>query len=116
MLGPIHHVNLMVDDVDAARRFYRDVLGLEEIERPDFGTEGAWFRAGTTQVHLTIGDRPVPDGFQHVAFCSENVSRDAARLTGLGIEVVEPVRIVGAGHQAFVRDPAGNLIELNEAD
>ena len=35
----IHHVALAVDDSDAAFTFYRDVLGLEPVERPEGATE-----------------------------------------------------------------------------
>ena len=115
-LEVIHHVNLLVDDVDAARRFYGDVLGLTELDRPQFGMEGAWFEVGATQVHLSVGSPPPPDGFQHFAFRTDDLASVVARLQAGGVEVMEVAHIPGAGHQAFARDPAGNLIEFNQPD
>ena len=40
-----HHVSFSVSDLEASLAFYRDVLGLEPIERPDFGLPGAWLEA-----------------------------------------------------------------------
>lgn len=115
-LGAIHHVNLIVDDVAAARRFYGGVLGLEELKRPDFGMDGAWFESGTTQVHLSVGAPPPADAFQHFAFRTDDLGALVSRLRAEGVEVSEVPHIAGAGHQAFARDPAGNLIEFNQPD
>src|ERR1700751_5265287 len=45
-------VSLPVPALERARRFYTDVLGLREIERPPFDFPGAWFQAGAGQLHL----------------------------------------------------------------
>lgn len=116
LLGAIHHVNLLVDDIVAARRFYGEVLGLEELKRPDFGMDGAWFEAGTTQVHLSVGPPPPPDAFQHFAFRTADLAGVVARLRDDGCDVFEPPHTPGAGLQAFARDPAGNLVEFNQPD
>ena len=50
----IDHVTLVIADMDASRKFYVDLLGLEEVPRPAFGFPGAWFQAGTTQIHATL--------------------------------------------------------------
>ena len=36
----IHHMNVTIDDVDKAREFYGQVLGLPEIKRPNVGGRG----------------------------------------------------------------------------
>ena len=48
----LHHVSLLVSDLERSRRFYREVLGLEEIARPPFPFPGAWFRLGDRELHL----------------------------------------------------------------
>ena len=51
----IHHVSLGVTDLERSRRFYSEILGLEEIARPPFDFPGAWFSAGASQqVHLIV--------------------------------------------------------------
>ena len=51
-----NHAALPIGDVALARRFYGEVLGLEELERPrSFDFPGAWFRAGDVELHL-IGE------------------------------------------------------------
>ena len=52
----IHHVAVNVTDLERSRRFYREVLGLEEIARPPFDFPGAWFQLTTEgqQVHLIV--------------------------------------------------------------
>lgn len=51
----IDHVTIVVSDLERGRAFYRDLLGMAEVHRPDFGFPGYWLQAGRTQVHL-IGD------------------------------------------------------------
>ena len=43
-LQGVHHVSVNVADIDEATRFYTDVLGLEQLPRPDFGFPGAWLK------------------------------------------------------------------------
>ena len=55
-------MSLKVADVEAARRFYVDVLGfVERNDRPAFGFDGAWLDVGDggQQVHLIAADVPV---------------------------------------------------------
>ncbi len=109
----IHHVGLIVADVAAARQFYVDRLGLEErTDRPDFGFDGAWLQVGEQQVHLVEGSEPTPGG-GHFALAVEDLDAVVTELRAAGLRVSDPVP-VGAGRQSFVKDPGGNLVELNQ--
>jgi catechol 2,3-dioxygenase-like lactoylglutathione lyase family enzyme len=113
-LQGVHHVSLNVGDVEAARRFYVEVLGLEEIARPAFPFPGAWLRSGSHEIHLIrVEGHQAPEG-QHFAFRVDDVDAAAAELAARGVKVGGPVDVPGAGRQAFLRDPSGNLIELNQ--
>lgn len=113
-LEGVHHVSLNVADVETARRFYVEVLGLEEIPRPAFPFPGAWLRSGAQEVHLIAeADHRAPEG-QHFAFRVADVDAAAAELAARGVRVGGPIDVPGAGRQAFLRDPSGNLIELNQ--
>jgi glyoxylase I family protein len=55
----LHHVTLPVGDLERSRAFYREILGLREIDRPPFDFPGAWFAVGDDQLHL-VGDSDDP--------------------------------------------------------
>jgi catechol 2,3-dioxygenase-like lactoylglutathione lyase family enzyme len=50
----LHHAALPVSDLERAAAFYRDVLGLRELARPDFPFPGKWFEVGGQQT-MSIG-------------------------------------------------------------
>ena len=109
----VHHVSINVDDVPAALAFYTGVLGLEERDdRPDFGFGGAWLNAGGQQVHLIEGSVPTDRG-QHFALHVEDLPAVVGEIRGRGIQVSDPVK-VGTGLQSFLKDPAGNTVELQQ--
>ena len=113
-----HHVSLTVSDLDQACAFYGGLLGLAEIERPDFGFPGAWYQAGSVQLHLItappghdIGSTPARTTplANHLAFEIEDYEAMKARLEDAGIDVI------GLGDEAgqlFAPDPHGNMIEF----
>jgi catechol 2,3-dioxygenase-like lactoylglutathione lyase family enzyme len=109
----VHHVSINVDDVDAAMAFYVGVLGLGvRSDRPDFGFGGAWLDAGGQQVHL-IEAAPPPNRGQHFALAVADLDAAIAELRSRGLDVSD-ASPVGPGRQAFLHDPAGNVVELNE--
>lgn len=111
----IHHVSIMTPDVESARRFYLEDLGLtERTDRPDFGIGGAWLDCGEQQVHLVEGAVPTEAG-QHFAVRVDDLDAVVAELRAKGHDVREPFH-TGVGRQTTVRDPAGNVVELNQPD
>jgi catechol 2,3-dioxygenase-like lactoylglutathione lyase family enzyme len=114
-----HHVSFAVADLEQAKRFYEEVLGLEPLPRPDFGIAGAWYRAGNVQLHLIArpdggGVRPSAAAFSpianHTAFGIDDYRATLSLLRARGVEVLETQP--GVGPQMFIRDPDGNVIEL----
>lgn len=109
----IHHVSINVSDVDAALRFYVDVLGLTpRTDRPDFGFGGAWLDAGGQQVHLIEAPVPASQG-QHFAVLVDDLDATVADLRERGLDVSD-AKPVATNRQAFVADPSGNLVELHQ--
>lgn len=116
------HVAVVVDDLDAARRFWVDTLGLEELLRPDLGVPGMWLRVGDLQLHVIENPTlPVPGpGFPHVALrvpadrWDETIAslraNGVAFLAGPSVREDLGVRV----WSAFVTDPAGNVVELTD--
>lgn len=111
----IHHVSINVDDVDAALAFYVDDLGLQvRSDRPDLSFGGAWLDAGNQQVHLIEADVPTDQG-QHFAIRVGDLAATVAELRAKGHRVTDPSGI-GANQQAFLNDPCGNRVELQQVN
>jgi catechol 2,3-dioxygenase-like lactoylglutathione lyase family enzyme len=118
----LDHVTIVVRDLDATRRFYVEVLGMQEVPRPGFAFAGQWFQAGGTQIHTILecpGSGPAGWGAgnnsrgHHFAFQVEDAEAAARRLTDLGIAMVSPPKHRPDGAvQVFVQDPDGHLVEL----
>lgn len=92
-------------------RWYEEVLGLQRIEKPDGTREkGAWFQAGSTQVHITI-DEHNPPKIAHFALVVGDAQSAVERLRAAGCHIEQASSIPGR-KRFYTRDPAGNRIEL----
>jgi len=110
----IHHVALNVTDAAEAIAFYTGTLGLTVREdRPDFGIAGAWLDAGSQQVHLIEVPPPGAMG-QHFALQVDDLDAVITELRGAGVTVSDAMPVGTTGRQAFLNDPSGNQIELNQ--
>lgn len=101
------HINVRVERLEDAVKFYQDVLGLEPILRGGERGRGAWFRLGEAEVHLSEDAVPQPPSRRHFAVEVESLA-DARReiaAAGRPIEGEEARRF-------WTRDPAGNRIEI----
>ena len=108
----VHHVAICVADAQKGLAFYRDVLGMTQLPRPDLGP-GYWLDAGGQQVHLMESDTQ-PLGANHFAIRVDDIDAAVTDLREQGVEVHRIPVTLGAGHQAFLHDPFGNLLELNQ--
>jgi len=105
---------------DACKRFYGEILGLEEIEKPDVlkPRGGAWYQVGALQVHL--GVEPEAEGGggtgagskRHVAFLVQDLEAAKAALSAAGCTVEPEATEPGGLRRIFTRDPAGNKVEI----
>jgi len=112
----MNHFNVLTDDVEATRRFYVDVLGLEEGYRPPFNFDGLWLYAGGRPI-LHISASRMPDSpagvIDHIAFSAKDLKATIARLQASAIEY-RLTRQVGTNlWQVFCRDPMGARVELD---
>jgi glyoxylase I family protein len=126
----LHHVTLPVTDLERSKRFYSEVLRLEEIDRPPFDFPGAWYAVGNDQVHLLVSDDGtfrdgkgldsgdvhfgirVPSFREAVAFLeSQGYRTDAADGDLLKLRVTE--RPTAGFPQIYILDPDRHVIEIN---
>lgn len=117
----IHHLSLLVSDTEHALEFYRDLLGLEVVERPELSFPGAWLAIGDRQLHLL--ELPNPDLQQerpehvgrdrHLALTVEGLGQLEERLVKAGISFT---RSKSGRNAIFCRDPDSNGIELIAAE
>ncbi len=113
-LSGVHHVSLNVHNTDEVGKFYTEVLGLEKLPRPDFGFPGMWLRSGNQEIHLMeVKEHEAPSGY-HFAFKVEDIEQTIEELTAKGVKVSEPRGLPNGGRQSFFKDPAGNMIEINQ--
>ena len=119
-VGVLDHFNIRTRKLADTIRFYEEILGLENGDRPNFAFPGAWmYSEGKPVVHLVdispTAEQQKPDSgvVHHVAFASRDFAGMKARLKSKGMAF--DTRQVPGGDlwQIFVNDPNGVMIELN---
>ncbi|MDH2414696.1 VOC family protein [Nocardioides sp. CER19] len=121
----LHHVQvgMPAGGEDEARRFYRDGLGLAEVDKPAGLAQrgGAWFRsAGGAEIHLGVEADPRPPERAHPALAVDSTAELeslGARLEDLGFEVDWSQRYnalteTGGFERFHAHDPFGNRVEV----
>jgi len=120
-----NHYAIVVKDVAASLRFYKDVLGLQQIKRPNFDRHGAWLTAGNIEVHLIKGEPAVHKGDNlvvgHLSLETDDVDEVLRLLKKMGIQYSRNVSVPNAKEdgvvtQYFLRDPDGYYVEICNCD
>ena len=112
----MNHFNVLTDDVEATRRFYVDVVGLAEGDRPPLAFDGAWFYAGGRPIlHVSAARLPEERGgvIDHMAFSATDLKGTVAKLTQLGVKHVVRQQVGTRIWQVFCHDPMGAKVELD---
>lgn len=84
----IHHTTLVVNDLDAARDFYGNILGLASIDRPDYDFEGAWFRCSDIEFHLIVAEERLAPSRRHLALAVDHFEACIEQLQQNGVRLV----------------------------
>lgn len=107
-------IAIFCDDVEATVGFYAALLGREPVHR---GAGIAVFDVDGLQVLIHERCEAEPGGVpceNHVAFAVDDVDAAIADLTRRGLAVEHAPRDYDWGRSAYLRDPAGGLIELKQ--
>ncbi len=133
LLGALNHVAIVVPDLDAAARRYRDVLGAQVSEPrplPDHGVTTVFVELPNTKIELlhplgsaspvaTFLERNPAGGIHHICYEVENLrlARDALQSAGVRVLGDGEPKIGAHGKPVLFLHPKdfdGSLIELEE--
>ena len=113
----LNHVSISARDLEESAQFYESLFGMERLPTPTFDVPVCWLRVGDVQLHLFLDDSDAPQR-HHVGLTVDDF--DAAyravkqRLDDpFGLRIIE---LPSGQVQLYLRDPAGNLVELNWPD
>jgi catechol 2,3-dioxygenase-like lactoylglutathione lyase family enzyme len=115
----INHVSINARDLSESVDFYRELLDAEPIPTPNFGLPVQWLALGRTQLHLFERDLQ-PTSHHHLGITVDDLEaayrvaerRGCFERDAFGNHLVE---LPGDLVQLYVRDPSGNLVELDQA-
>lgn len=114
------HVSVHAHDLDESARFYKDLFGMEEIPSPDFPFPVRWLKVGGLQLHLFRSDDPAPQG-HHFGLDVDDFEAVYLRAKDLDVQIREGYfsgvyELPDGAVQLYLRDPAGNMVEVNYHD
>jgi catechol 2,3-dioxygenase-like lactoylglutathione lyase family enzyme len=113
----INHVSIHANDLEASVRFYVELLDAVLLDTPNFGVPVQWIGLGETQLHVFLRDECVPQTYHHFAITVEELEPVYRRAEAMGAfdnaHGAHLIELPGDIAQAYVRDPAGNLMEIN---
>lgn len=128
-----NHIAIIVADVGRSLSFYSDILGFQQVQRPNFDRHGAWLTMGNLELHLIKGKPHAPDGEDlivgHMAFDTDYPERVLQKLIQMNVPFRQNVSVPdpqkarnnkeenfessdGKVTQYFIRDPDGYYIEI----
>lgn len=130
MIKKVHHVGVVVRDMEQAMRFWRDTLGLPIYKSQiieEQGVKAALLTLGDSEIELLepiVTDNGIArylatrgEGLHHVCFQVDDVNRDLGSLKDRGVEMIDQQSRIGiAGRICFLHPRAmhGTLVELCE--
>jgi catechol 2,3-dioxygenase-like lactoylglutathione lyase family enzyme len=116
----INHVSIQAKNLRESVQFYTEVFGAELIDTPNFGFPVQWLRIGDLQLHLfeRPGSAPIyhhfalaVDDFETVFRFTQASGLHDARTMGAHLNELPSGQV-----QLYIRDPGGNLVEVNWPD
>ena len=113
----LNHVSIAAPDLDASTRFYEHLFGARRVPAPNFGFPVRWLEIGDAQLHLFERSDDAPPS-HHFALTVDDFESTYERARDLrafdaGAFGHYLNELPGDTLQLYLRDPAGNLVEVN---
>jgi len=115
-----NHVSIHAVDLEKSVRFYTEVFGMEKIPTYNFAFPVQYLRLGDLQLHLFQRDAD-PPAFHHIGINVDDFETAYELVQLLGIAEKDSFfedmyELPDGSVQMYLRDPAGNLIEIDWPD
>jgi YD repeat-containing protein len=115
-----NHVSIHAVDLEKSVRFYTEVFGMERIPTYNFAFPVQYLRLGDLQLHLFQRDADAP-AFHHIGINVDDFETAYECVHALGIAETDSFfedmyELPDGSVQMYMRDPAGNLIEIDWPD
>src|SRR5262249_3071994 len=110
-------VSISAVDLEESARFYEELFGMERIPAPTFGFPVRWLRVGELQLHIFQRETDPPP-FHHIGLTIDDFDAAYRKARELSDGTWSPrlVELPSGQVQLYIRDPGGNLVELNWPD
>jgi catechol 2,3-dioxygenase-like lactoylglutathione lyase family enzyme len=116
----LNHVSIAAIDLQESVRFYTSVLGMEKVNTYTFAFPTQYLRLGDVQLHIFERPTTVPP-FHHIGLNVDDFEGAYVRARDMGILDTSAFfssiyELPDGAVQLYLRDPAGNLVELDWPD
>jgi len=116
-----NHVSVHARDLDQSAAFYELLFGMRSMPTPRFAFPVRWLRLGSQQLHLFVRPEVIAPPHHHFALNVDDF--EAVYWTACREELLDGDAFYSALYelpdgsaQMYVRDPAGNLVEIDWPD
>jgi catechol 2,3-dioxygenase-like lactoylglutathione lyase family enzyme len=115
-----NHVSIAARDLEESVRFYEHVFGMERIPTYTFGFPVQYLRLGEQQLHLFERETDAPT-YHHIGLDVDDFESAYERARELDIQEEKAFfshayELPDGSVQMYIRDPSGNLVELDWPD
>ncbi len=116
----LNHLSIGARDMETSVAFYEKVFGMERLPTYNFGFKTQYLRCGRLQVHVFELEDAVPT-YQHFALDVDDFHAVYERCKAMGVLESKTFRnavneLPDGSVQMYLRDPAGNLVEVDWPD
>ena len=117
----LNHVSICAHDLEESVSFYTELFGMERLPTPHFGFPVQWLRLGDLQLHVFERGASEAPTYHHFGIVVDDFEAVYLRAKELGLFDTETFsshiyELPGGCVQMYLRDPGGNLVEIDWPD